>query len=74
MAIRTRLDAGALKTVSINVHDALVSRVSCRAWADDDYKSWCDEMERRADIMITAIAEKKMQEKPKLKKVMGGKK
>lgn len=54
-----------------HIDDALISRMPCRAWADDDYKEWCDGMVLEAGFFIAA--QKEEQEKPKLKKVMGGK-
>lgn len=55
--------------------DAIITRMPCRAWADEDYKAWCDEMVRRADVMLEERAARPEAEsnKPNLKKVMGGK-
>lgn len=36
--------------------DDLRTAMSCSAWADDDYKEWCDEMVRRAKIMLAERA------------------
>jgi hypothetical protein len=56
--------------------EAMVSFMSCKSWSDEDYRTWCDDMVRKA---IVYEAEQKAKaamattEKPKLKKVMGGK-
>lgn len=51
--------------------DAMVSFMSCKSWADDDYKAWCDEMIQRAVAYVAHQATK--EDKPKLKKIAGGK-
>lgn len=53
----------------------MVQFMSCRAWADEDYQKWCDymidkEIERKA---TEAQPDAKIDTKPKLKKVAGGK-
>lgn len=53
--------------------DDLIYFMPCRAWADEEYRSFMDEQVRKA-IVYGAEQKIKAEEKPKLKKIAGGKK
>jgi hypothetical protein len=70
------VEYGRFDKIPESIIEAIVQYRACRAWADEDYKTWCDEMVLRANVMLAerAASLEKNEDKPKFKKIAGGKK
>lgn len=59
---------GRFEGINHSGNEAMVSYMPCKSWADEDYKTWCDDMVRKANLHFFAT-QPKVEEKPDEKPV-----